>query len=69
MIDTNINKEFIDVYNNVSDIENIMFDDYTLHLRYYNLASTYNTYKLESLVSDASLFVRPVINVYKNNLN
>ena len=69
MIDTNIIKEFIDVYNNVSDIENIMFDDYTLHLRYYNLASTYNTYKLESLVSDASLFVRPVINVYKNNLN
>lgn len=69
MIDTNTEKEFIDVYNNVSDIENILYDDYTLHLKYYNLSSTYSTYKLESLVDNATLFIRPVINVYKDSLD
>lgn len=69
MIDTNSNKEFIDVYNNVADIENLLYEDYVLHLKYYNLTSTYNTYKLNSLVDDATLFVRPVINVYKNNVS
>lgn len=67
MIDTNIQKEFIDVYNNVNDIENL-YSDYTLHLRYYNLNSTYSTYKLESLVNDVTLFIRPVVNVYKESL-
>lgn len=68
MIDTNQNKEFIDVYNNVDDIENIMYGDYTLHLKYYNISSTYEKHSLESLVDDATLFVRPVINIYKSSL-
>lgn len=68
MIDTNTDIEFIDVYNNVNDIENILYDEYTLHLKYYNLSSTYDTNKLVSLVDNATLFIRPVVNVYKESL-
>ena len=39
------------------------------HLNYYNLSTTYDTYKLESLVEDSTLFVRPVVNVYKESIN
>ena len=39
------------------------------HLNYYNLSTTYDTYKLESLVEDDTLFVRPVINVFKESLD
>lgn len=68
MIDT-ADKEFVDVYTNVNDIEDPIFGDYTLHLKYYNLTSTFETAKLESLVDDASIIVRPVINVYKKSLS
>lgn len=68
MIDTNQNKEFVDVYNNINDIENLLYGDYTLHLKYYNITSTYEKHMLLSLVDDATLFVRPVINVYKSSL-
>ena len=43
--------------------------DETVHLNYYNLSTTYDTYKLESIVEDNTLFVRPVINVYKESLD
>lgn len=69
MIDTNNDKEFVDVYNNIGDIEDLLYGDYTLHLRYYNISNTYDTHSLDSLVNDATLFVRPVINVYKSSLN
>ncbi len=39
------------------------------HLSYYNVSTTYDTYKLESLVEDNTLFIRPVINVYKESLD
>lgn len=68
MIDTNLEKEFVDVYNNVNDIEDLLYGDYTLHLKYYNVSSTYEKHMLVSLVDDATLFVRPVINVYKSSL-
>ena len=61
-------KEFVDVYNNVNDIEDLLYGDYTLHLKYYNVSSTYEKHMLVSLVDDATLFVRPVINVYKSSL-
>ncbi len=69
MIDTRDDLEFYDVYYNVEDIENVLYDDYTLHLKYYNITATYDTYKINSLVNSATLFVRPVINVYKNSLD
>ena len=40
-----------------------------VHLSYYNLSTTYETFKLESVVEDKTLFVRPVINVYKESLD
>ncbi len=49
-----------------SDIEDS--DEY-VHLNYYNLSTTYDTYKLESLAEDSTLFVRPVINVFKDSLD
>lgn len=69
MIDTENNLDLTDVYYNVDDIEDVLYDDYVLHLKYYNLSSTYETYKLNSLVDNATLFVRPVINVYKSSLD
>ncbi len=67
MIDTNTNKEYVDAYNNVSDIEDLN-DEYLLHLKYYNVNFDTKGFKLQSLVDDVTLFVRPVINVYKNSL-
>ena len=67
MIETK-NKEFTDVYNDVEEIEDPLYDEYTLHLKYYRLTSTYDTNKLVSLVEDTYLLVRTVINVYKNSL-
>lgn len=69
MIDTRNDVEFFDVYYNVADIEDLLYGDYTLHLKYYNITATYETYKINSLVDNATLFVRPVINVYKNSLD
>lgn len=68
MIDT-ADKEFVDVYTNVNDIDDPLYGEYTLHLKYYNLSSTYEDSKLVSLVDDASILVRPVINVYKKSLS
>lgn len=68
MIDTNDSVELYDVYYNVDDVEDMKYEDYTLHLKYYNITSTYDTYKVNSLVNDTTLFVRPVINVYKKSL-
>ena len=68
MIDTK-NKEFVDTYTNVDDIEDPVSEDYILHLKYYNLQSTYETSKLQSLVNDTSLLVRPIVNVYKKSLS
>lgn len=65
MIDTTDNKEVTDAYYNVDDIDNVRFGEYTLHLNYYNITTTYETFKLNSVTENASLFVRPVINVYK----
>lgn len=67
MIATNTKQEY-DV-DNISEIEDLNIDDYTIHLNYYNISSSYDTYQLESIVEDASLFVRPVINVYKESLD
>ncbi len=69
MIDTNDKLELYDVYYNVDDIEDILYGEYQLHLKYYNITSTYETYKINSIVDNATLFVRPVINVYKNSLD
>lgn len=41
-------------------------DDDEFHLKYYNLVSTTETCSLESVVSDDTLFVRPVINLRKD---
>lgn len=69
MIDTkNVNLSE-DVYTSLNDIDDIVFDEYKLHIKYYNLNSTYETFKLESIVEDPALFVRPVINVYKDSLD
>ena len=53
----------------ISNIEDFNTDEYRIHLYYYNLSTTYETFDLESIVEDASLFVRPVINVYKESLD
>lgn len=67
MIDTkSIEKE--DVYNNFSDIENIDTDDFQLHLNYYNISNLDGEEKLESIVGDATLFIRPVINLKKDSI-
>lgn len=68
MIDTNEKVEFENVYLNVSDIEDPLYDDYELHLRYYNITTTYETFKLNSIVDNTNLLIRPVINVYKSYL-
>lgn len=49
--------------------KNVDGGDELEHLNYYNLSTTYDTYKLESLVEDTTLFVRPVVNVYKDSLD
>lgn len=69
MIETNDNKEFVDVYENVNDIDDPLFEDYKLHLGYYDIYSTYDIHELRSVVDDATLFVRPIINVYKDSLD
>jgi len=43
--------------------------DEAVHLHYYNISATYDTFRLESIVEDNTLFVRPVINVYKESLD
>jgi len=68
MIDTNNDKEMLDVYSNVEDVEDLLYEDYTLHLKYYNITSTYETFRMNSLVDNTTLFVRPVIHVYKESL-
>ena len=69
MIDTATDFEAVDVYNNVNDIENPNIDDYKLHLKYYNVYATYTEYGMKSVVDDATLFIRPVINVKKSALS
>lgn len=69
MIDTNQDIELKDVYLNVDDIEDPLFDEYELHLKYYNITSTYETFRMNSITDTATLFIRPVINVYKNSLD
>ena len=67
MIDTqSIEKE--NVYNNVKDISNIETDEYQLHLKYYNITNNFGDEKLESIVNDAVLMIRPVINLKKSSL-
>ena len=53
----------------ISNIEDFNTDEYRVHLYYYNLSTTYDTFDLVSIVDDVSLFVRPVINVYKESLD
>ncbi len=69
MIDTKNVSLNEDIYTSLNDIEDIDFGDYKLHMKYYNLNSTYETYRLESIVDNPALFVRPVINVYKDSLD
>ena len=66
MIDTNSNFEKVDVYSNIEDIGDK--EEYLLHAKYYNLVGDENNYYLESIVDDTTLFLRPVINVYKSSL-
>lgn len=68
MIDTNSDVELEDVYLNVDDIEDPLYDEYQLHLKYYNISSTYETHKMKSITDTTALFIRPVINVYKSSL-
>lgn len=68
MIDTDCEFEKADVYNNVSDIENNVIGEYQLHLKYYNIYSTLTDFKMNSIVDDTTLIVRPVINVYKSSI-
>jgi len=63
MIDTKEGDYNVD---EISDIDDSY--DYEIHLKYYNLYSTYETYQLESIVDDNTLFVRPVINLYKDSI-
>lgn len=69
MIDTDNQKEFLDVYTNLKDVIDLEDEEYLVHLNYYNLKGTYYENSLESIVDDITLFVRPVINVYKNSLD
>lgn len=64
MVDTK-DIEFLDrdVYETIDDFNED--EDSELHLKYYNLVGTYETCRLESVVDDATLFVRPVINLKK----
>ena len=66
MIDTESDTKK-DEYSSVSDIKNL-FDDYKLHLRYYNVNSIEEDIILESVTSDAIMFIRPVINVNKDSI-
>ena len=56
-------------YATMISTKNVDGGDELEHLNYYNLSTTYDTYKLESLVEDTTLFVRPVVNVYKDSLD
>ena len=66
MIDSDINYEATDVYNNVSDIGDEEY--YQLHIPYYHIVGVDNEYSLDSIVDNTVMFVRPVINVYKESL-
>ena len=68
MIDTsdvNIDNE---IYTDVNDIENPEYDKYKIHLKYYNVNAMEDEIVLESISDDASLFIRPIINVDKKSL-
>jgi len=57
---------------NTDDIDAIndsSFEEYNVHLSYYNLSTTYEEKTLDSIVDDGTLFLRPVINVYKESLD
>ena len=65
MIDTeNIHFLDRDVYDNLDDF--LEDEDAELHLKYYNIRGTYDTCELVSVVDDATLFVRPIINLKKD---
>ena len=66
MIDSDINYEATDVYNNVSDIGDEEY--YQLHVPYYHIVGVDNEYSLDSIVDNTAMFVRPVINVHKESL-
>lgn len=67
MIDTDSDFEKVDVYNNIQDIGEDE-EEYKLHMNYYYIVGEDNEYSLESVVEDKTMFVRPVINVYKESL-
>lgn len=66
MIDTDTNYEGVDVYSNINDIGSE--EEYKLHLPYYHIVGDNDEYSLESIVDNTAMFVRPVINVYKDSL-
>ena len=66
MIDTDNSFEKTDVYNNKEDIGDE--EEYSLHMNYYYIVGEEDKYSLESVVNDTTMFVRPVINVYKESL-
>ena len=68
MIDTNNNQEYLDSYNNVRDMPDATSDEYSMHLKYYNMISDINGNRLISLTNNSTLFVRPIINVLKERL-
>jgi len=54
---------------NIEDDNNPEYEEYSIHLSYYNLSTTYEDQSLESIVEDETLFFRPVVNVYKESLD
>lgn len=68
MIDTTGKGIGSDVKKSVSEIDDPLFDEYELHLKYYNVNSRDDKNVLESVTNDATLFIRPVINVSKEGL-
>ena len=66
MIDTNSKTEN-GVYDSVSEIKSL-FENYKLHLKYYNVNSLNEDVILESVTEDAIMFIRPVINVNKDSI-
>lgn len=67
MIDSDMNFEKVDVYNNINDID--VEEEYEVHIDYYNLSGEDNKFYLKSIVDDVTLFYRPIINVYKSSLD
>lgn len=66
MIDTDTSFEDVDVYNNIKDIGDE--DEFLLHVPYYHIVGENDEYSLRSIVDNTAMFVRPVINVYKDSL-